>query len=180
MWLKTKPFNGYVTSQKSIHVYPRPWRQPPQSHGALETFWTFQGVTGFEYLYKCNLPTGILHLCINIMRLMNWCLQLAEALVNKKLSYRQATCHVSWNVRNVSRIAFDKSCNRRMTFKVTHGHYKWHESIVHTILSISGVHVVTTCLSCTISLILQLLWCVWLPVGGLTLQSLSFSEHSCD
>ena len=29
------------------------------------------------------------------MRLMNWCLQLAEALVNKKLSYRQATCHVS-------------------------------------------------------------------------------------
>jgi len=40
--------------------------------------------------------------------------------------------------------------------------------------------VVTTCLSCTISLILPLLRCTWLPVGSLTLKSVSFSENSCD
>jgi len=28
---------------------------------------------------------------------------------------------------NVRRIAFDKSCIRRMTFKVIQGHWKWHE-----------------------------------------------------
>ena len=40
---------------------------------------------------------------------------------------------------NVRRIAFDKSYNRPMTFKVTQGHWRWHKSIGHMILPISGV-----------------------------------------
>ena len=34
--------------------------------------------------------------------------------------------------RDVRRIAFDKSCNWRMTFKVMRSHWKWRESIIHT------------------------------------------------
>ena len=45
----------------------------------------------------------------------------------------RATCCVSWNHAkcriNVCWIAFDKSCNRRMTFKVIEDHWKWHKSI---------------------------------------------------
>ena len=45
----------------------------------------------------------------------------------------RATHRVSWNRAkfraDVRRIAFAKSCNMRMTFKATQGHWKWHESI---------------------------------------------------
>jgi len=52
---------------------------------------------------------------------------------DKKLSYRRGTARravlvkTMLNVANVCRIAFDKSCIRRMTFKVIQRHWKWHE-----------------------------------------------------
>ena len=76
----------------------------------------------------------------------------------------RATRCVSWNRAkcrtNVRRIAFDNSCNRRMTFKIIQGRWKWHESIGHMILPISGVLVIT-CLFCAISStgLLSLLQC---------------------
>ena len=84
-------------------------------------------------------------------------------------------------VLNVRRIAFDRSCIRRMTFTVIQGHWKWHEWIGHMILPISGVLcVVTMCRSRVISLTLPHLGCMLLAVGRLTLKSLSFLENSCD
>jgi len=72
----------------------------------------------------------------------------------------RAMRRVSWNRAkrrtHVSRIAVHKSCNRRMTFKVVQGHWKWHESMGHMNFLLM-VRIVTTCLSSTVSLILPLL-----------------------
>ena len=40
----------------------------------------------------------------------------------RRVSLNRAKCRT-----NVRRIAFDKSCIRRMTFNVVQGHWKWHE-----------------------------------------------------
>jgi len=52
---------------------------------------------------------------------------------------RRVSCNRAKCRTDVRRTAFDKSCNRRMTFKVIQGHWKCHESIGHMILPISGV-----------------------------------------
>jgi len=50
--------------------------------------------------------------------------------------YQLTPCEIS---NKCSSNWFDNSCNRRMIFKVIQGHWKWHESIGHIILPISGV-----------------------------------------
>ena len=58
------------------------------------------------------------------------------------LPWDHATHRASWNrakcCTNVHQIAFDKSRNRRVTFKVKQGHWKWYKSIGHMILPIRG------------------------------------------
>ena len=49
-------------------------------------------------------------------------------------SSNRAKCHTS-----VRRLAFDKSCIRRMTFKVIQGYWKWHKLIGHMIVPNGGV-----------------------------------------
>jgi len=48
------------------------------------------------------------------------------AASNRPVSWNRAKCRT-----NIRWIAFDKSCNRRMTFKVIQGHWRWHRSIGH-------------------------------------------------
>ena len=53
---------------------------------------------------------------------------IAEGTRDAPCQLNGAKCRI-----NVRRIAFDKS------FKVTQGHWRWHKSIGHMILSISGM-----------------------------------------
>jgi len=50
--------------------------------------------------------------------------------IYQQLSYRRWTARRAVSVKtvlNVRRIAFDKSCIKRMTFKVIQDHLTWHE-----------------------------------------------------
>jgi len=67
---------------------------------------------------------------------------------------------------NVRRIAFDKSCNKPMTFKVTEGHCWWHKSILwYFLLLVCSNNV------CILhNFFLPHLWCTWLPLWGCSLE----------
>ena len=88
--------------------------------------------TGECLLTAENIRYFIIFLCM-----VDWHLHsvryLKKIIQEAQLSPRDCTTrYVSRNRAkcrtNVCRVAFDKSCNRRMTFKVIQGHWKWHES----------------------------------------------------
>ena len=59
---------------------------------------------------------------------------IAEGTRDAPCQLNRAKCRT-----NVRRIAFDKSCNRPITFKISRGHWRWHKSIGHMILPVTGV-----------------------------------------
>jgi len=54
-----------------------------------------------------------------------------------EISYRRGTARRAVSVETLRNVA--QMFNRRMTFKVIQGHWKWHESRRNAILPISGV-----------------------------------------
>jgi len=79
-----------------------------------------------------------------------------------RLSYRRGTARLAVSVdilsstANCTKIAFSKACIRCMTLKVTQGHRNCRCSIVYVSIPVSGIHVIRTYLSCTVSRILTL------------------------
>jgi len=70
-----------------------------------------------------------------------------QQLQEAQLSLRdRATRRVGWNRvkcrTNLRRIAFDKSCNRWMTFNFIQGQWKWHEPIGYMILPVGEAKVI--------------------------------------